>query len=190
MPNNLVFNNVASEMQTQIFGRNGTNVVAILTDTSGNLLVVGTVTVQGGTLNALSAGTVTVQGGTIDVLSAGTVTVQGGTIQEIPVFFSTNTTVGVGTATLDALEVETATKKVYSFYVANIQGTATLTAFLQISPTNANATYYVNDTSSSFTIAAGAQAVLVAAKFLRYTKLRLVSTAATATALVYFDSQS
>lgn len=44
MPNNLVFNNVADQLLTQIYGYNGSNAVAILTDSAGHLIVVGTVT--------------------------------------------------------------------------------------------------------------------------------------------------
>jgi hypothetical protein len=202
MPNNLVFNNVASELQVQIFGLNGSNVKAVAVDASGNFVVSvstvtiasGTFTVSGGTIDvvsALSAGTVTVRGGTIDVvsaLSAGTVTVTGGTIQQIPAFTETSTTIAVGTSTVDALEIDTSTQKVYSFYVANSAGTGIITALLQISPTNV-ATFYVNDTSTALTIAPGVKGVLVAAEFLRFTKLQLIATAA-ASAICYFDAQS
>lgn len=42
MPNNLVFNNVASQLQTQIFGSDGTTQRAVRTDANGILLVAGT----------------------------------------------------------------------------------------------------------------------------------------------------
>ncbi|MDD3014002.1 MAG: DUF6385 domain-containing protein [Candidatus Gastranaerophilales bacterium] len=44
MPNNLVFNNVADQLLTQIYGYNGSSAVAILTDSAGHLAVVGTFT--------------------------------------------------------------------------------------------------------------------------------------------------
>lgn len=44
MPNNLVFNNVASQLQTQIYGTDGKNIYPIKTDTYGRLEVVGSLT--------------------------------------------------------------------------------------------------------------------------------------------------
>lgn len=222
MPNNLIFNDVASSLQTQIFGKNGSNIVPVSVDSSGNFMVstvttivssgsitvqggtidvvsalsAGTVTVRGGTIDvvsALSAGTVTVSGGTIDVVSAltaGTVTVQGGTIQTVPVYTSTNTTVLLSTtATVDALTADTSAQKMYSFYVNNIGTVNTVTALLRISPVDTG-TYYVNDSSTSYSIPPGSAAVLVPAKYLNYTKLQLIANAAPATALVYYNSQS
>lgn len=275
MPNNLVFNNTASELKTQIYGNNAGNVVAVAVDANGNFilgtltaivsagtvtvsggtidtvqaLTAGTVTIQGGTIDtvqaltagtvtieggtidtiqALTAGTVTIQGGTIDIvqaltagtvtiqggtidtvqaltagtvtiqggtidavqaLTAGTVTIQGGTIQAMPFFTSTDTTIAVTTASVDALTLETATQKVYSFYVANVGGANTITALLMISPTNANATYFVTDSSTQFTIGPTGAAVLIPMRFLRYTKLQLIASGPTS-ALCYFNAQS
>ncbi len=118
MPNNLVFNNVASDLVVQIYGKNGSNVLPIATDASGNLMVgtvtaifdSGTVTVQGGTIDvvsALTAGTVTVSGGTIDALTAGTVTVSGGTVDVVSALTAGTVTVSGGT--IDALTAGTVT---------------------------------------------------------------------------------
>lgn len=250
MPNNLVFNDIASQLKVQMYGSDGTNLQPVSVNATGGLamagtvtvsagtvtvsagtvtvsagtvtvsggtistvsaLTAGTVTVSGGTISQLSAGTVTVSGGTISTVSAltagtvtvsggtistvsaltaGTVTVSGGTLQTLSIFSSdTATTVGVGTATVDTLAEDTSTQKVYSYYVANVAGTETLTAWLQIAPVNSS-TYYTNDSSTQYTIGPGEKAVLVAQKFLRYTKLQLLATGATATALCYFQAQT
>jgi len=247
MPNNLVFNDIASQLKVQMYGSDGTNLQPVSVNATGGLamagtvtvsagtvtvsagtvtvsagtvtvsggtidqLTAGTVTISGGTISQLSAGTVTVSGGTISTVSAltagtvtvsggtistvsaltaGTVTVSGGTLQTLSIFSSdTATTVGVGTATVDTLAEDTSTQKVYSYYVANVAGTETLTAWLQIAPVNSS-TYYTNDSSTQYTIGPGEKAVLVAQKFLRYTKLQLLATGATATALCYFQAQT
>lgn len=44
MPNHLVFNNVANQLQTQIYGTDGNTIHAIKTDSCGRLEVVGTFT--------------------------------------------------------------------------------------------------------------------------------------------------
>ena len=66
MPNNLVFNTVASELKTQIYAAKGSTVAPIQLDANNNVLVAGTVTI---------GNTVTVQG---TVTVGNTVTVQGG----------------------------------------------------------------------------------------------------------------
>ncbi len=247
MPNNLVFNDIASQLKVQMYGSDGTNLQAVSVSASGGLamagtvtvtagtvtvsagtvtvsagtmtisggtisqltagtvtieggtistvsaLTAGTVTISGGTISQLSAGTVTIEGGTISTVSAltaGTVTVSGGTLQTLSIFSSdTATAVGVGTATVDTLAEDTSTQKVYSFYVANVQGTETITAWLQIAPVN-SATYYTNDSATQYTIGPGDIAVLVPSKFLNYTKLQLIATGQTATALCYYQAQS
>ena len=44
MPNNIVFNPVASQLATQIYGAQGANVLPIAVDTHGYLIITGTVT--------------------------------------------------------------------------------------------------------------------------------------------------
>ena len=139
----------------------------------------------------MSAGTVTVTGGTIDTVSAltaGTVTVSGGTIQSIPVFTNTDSTLEVGTTTLSVLDEDTSTQKVYSYYVVNLSATETVTAWLEIAPVDTN-TYFVSDSSGTFTISPTDQAVLVAKQFLNYTRLRLVATASSSVEC-YYNAQS
>ena len=113
MPNNLVFNNVAENLKTQIYGStSGGTITSVLVDSNGNIqlggsvtatVVAGTVTVVGGnitatvaagtvTVSAVSQGTVTVVGGNITAtVAAGTVTVEGGNI---------TATVAAGTVTV------------------------------------------------------------------------------------------
>ncbi len=209
MPNNLVFSNVASQLQTQIFGQNGSDVLPLQTDGDGNLIVVGTVTATLGTVTAIiDSGTITallstvtaiVDSGTITaLLSTVTAIVDSGTITALlstvtaitlPDFSASNTTVAqIVNETVTALSVDTSQQRMYSFYVANTSA-ASLTAFLQISPTTAES-YFINDTSCMFTIAGTSQAVLVAQRYLRYTRLMLQAGADTASAIVYYNSQS
>lgn len=148
MPNNIVFNNVASEMQTQIFGKNGTNVLPVAVDASGNIIA-----------------------------------------SMLPITTNTSTTIGVLTASIDAMVADTSGQKIYSFYVKNIGTANTVTALLQIAPSN-TATYYINDSSTSYVLGPGSAAVLVAAKYLNYTKLQLIASAATATVECYYNAQA
>jgi hypothetical protein len=140
MPNNLVFNNVASQMQTQIFGQNGSNILAVQTDTSGNLRIVGTVTavITSGTVTALldtvtavvSSGTITALLGTVTaVVTSGTVTalldtvtavVSSGTITALLGTVTAVVTSGTITALLD-----TVTAVVTSGTVTALLGTVT-----------------------------------------------------------------
>lgn len=251
MPNDLVFNNVASNLLSQMFGLNPLgNVVPIQTDNAGNILIDGTVTVSGGTIDtisaltagtvtvtggtidtisaltagtvtvtggtvtvtggtidtisaltagtvtvtggtidtisALTAGTVTVSGGTIDALTAGTVTVSGGTVtvqgtvtaNTVPAYEETSTTLSVGTTTVDVLEIDTSQKRFSSFYIYNTGNTETVTARLEISPTDTTA-YYLNDNTTATTIGPNSKAILVPGLYLRFTKLLLSATAST-----------
>ena len=225
MPNNLVFSNVASQLQTQIFGQNGTDVLAIKTDADGNIIVTGTVTanlstvtaiVDSGTITALlstvtaivDSGTITallstvtaiVDSGTITaLLSTVTAIVDSGTITALlstvtavtlPQFSESTTAVAqIVNETVTALTADTSQQRMYSFYVANTSA-ALLTAFLQISPTTAES-YFVNDGSTIYTVAGASQAVLVAERYLKYTRLMLQAGADTASAIVYFNAQS
>lgn len=148
VPNNIVFNNVASEMQTQIFGQNGSNVLPIAVDAAGNIIT-----------------------------------------SAVPVFTNTSTTLGVGTSTIDVIVADTSAQRMYSFYVKNTGAANTVTALLQISPSN-TATFYVNDSSTAYSLGPGSAAVLVAQKYLNFTKLQLIASAASATVQCYYNSQS
>lgn len=229
MPNNLVFNNVASNLQAQIYGQNPTgDAVAIQTDANGNIIIgAGTITVLGGSLTVLAgtvtvsggtvtveAGTVTVAGGTVTVaggtvtvaggtvtVEAGTVTVAGGTITvsggTVTVqgsittasdFSETSTTIFINPAagTITALTVDTSAKTLYSFYVFNTAGTNTISARLQVAPTNTSS-YFVNDTTTAVIADdTNPKAVLVPGFYLKWTRLVLSATGST-TVDVYFN---
>ncbi len=193
MPNNIVFNNVANQLQTQIYGQEGSNVRPVQTDASGNLIVTGTVTALVATVTAVVAsGTITALLSTVTaVVQSGTVTALLSTVTAValPQFTETSTTVAqIVSQTIPALTADTSAQRMYSFYVANTSA-ASLTAFLQISPTTAE-TYFVNDASSAFVLAGAARAVLVAQKYLRYTRLMLQAGADTASAIAYYNGQS
>ncbi|MBO9606883.1 MAG: hypothetical protein J7639_13070 [Paenibacillaceae bacterium] len=92
MPNFIVYNVDPNQLQTLIFGSDGTNAVPLSVNSTGRLNIgdistvtaVESATIAGGTIDALLAGTVnaTALGGTIDALLAGTVnaTILGGTV--------------------------------------------------------------------------------------------------------------
>lgn len=177
MPNNIVFNHVAEELHTQIFGQNGNDIVPIQTDPAGNLLVAGTLTALMSTVTAI------VDSGTITALLSTVTAVT------LPIFTEESTTIAeIVNETASALTVETSLQRMYSFYVANTSA-ATLTAFLQISPTTAD-TYFLNDASGAVGIAGSAQAVLVAQKYMRYTRLMLQAGADTASAVAFYNGQT
>lgn len=149
MPNNIVFNEVASQLQTQIYGQYNGATKAINTDSQGNLITTA-----------------------------------------LPQFTSTSVTLtGITTATVTALTSDTSLRTMYSFYVKNdsATNTATFTAWLQISPVDSE-TYYVNDSSSAYTVGGQSKAVLVAARFLNYTRL-LIQGSDTASAIIYYNAQ-
>ena len=201
MPNNLVFNDIASELKVQMYGSNGMDLQLVSVSADGGLAMDGTVTLSGGTIDVLTAGTVSVSGGTIDTVSAltaGTVSVSGGTIDALTAgtvktfsLFTTDTTTSfaVGTSTVSTLVENTSTQKVYSFYVANVAGAFIITAWLQVAPA-AGDTYYTNDSATQYTIAPSGKAVLVPSKFLNYTRLQMIATGASASALCIYQAQS
>ena len=206
MPNNLVFNNVASQLQTTINGVDGGGIAKpILTDTDGRLDL-GSVTVTAAAfdirlLTATDIVTVTAENFDIRPLTdADVVTVTATDLDIRPLtatgdsvglgaraFTETNTTIDglVGTGTV--LQTDTSQYSLYSFYVNNT-GDAAITVQLQISPTEAD-DYFVDDGSGPVSVAAGEKAVLVAKNFLRYTRVYYDSGAATATAAFYFNGQ-
>ncbi len=104
MPNNLVFNNVASQLEVQIFGYDGRRTRAVKTDTSGRLEITGTFTATG-TITAITTETV----------------------------IELKTQIKGGTGTGTALTVDTLHLSSYSFFIHNT-GSSIFKIWLQISP--------------------------------------------------------
>jgi hypothetical protein len=169
MPNNLVFNGTASQLQSQVSGvdSNGT-VRAILTDDSGRL----------------DLGTVTVTAEDLDIrpLTAASDSIMLGA----RLFSESNTTIAGVTDSAAIMQQDTSEQNVYSFYVFNT-GENTVTVNLQVSPTTTDS-YFVDDTSGAVGVAAGEKAVLVAAKYLQYTRLFYSTGGATCTFDVYYNA--
>jgi hypothetical protein len=172
VPNNLVFNNVASQLKTQLYGYDGSSVVAIQTDASGNIKIVG---VSGDTIPVSIADTVTVTiPDTVAVTAAdldirnlsGT---QDSVLKAGSYFTESSNALTDIVSTGIALTIDNSQQDIYSFYVKNT-GAAAVSVKLQISPTDA-ADYFTDDTSGEISIAGGSTDVLVAQKFLRYTRL-------------------
>ncbi|MTI48994.1 DUF6385 domain-containing protein [Sporosalibacterium faouarense] len=221
MPNNIVFNEVASQLKTQIYGNNGGTAVPLSVDGSGNLTFTATnldirslspttdtvsVTATDFDIRSLSptTDTVTVTATDFDIRglspTTDTVTVTA-TDFDIRGLSPTTDTVTVTATNLDirdlsgvtdsvtkggnffaesnttltvsdtgvALTIDTSEQDIYTFYVANT-GAAAVSVKLQIAPTNSS-TYYVDDPSGEVSIGAGEKGVLVAQKFLKFTRL-------------------
>ena len=198
MPNNLVFNNVASQLQTQISGQDNTGVVRkILTDTDGRLLI-GEVTITATDLEirplsgatdsitiANAAVTVTATNFEIRPLSADTDSISlAGRL-----FTESNIAVNNVTDSGGIFAQNTGECSMYSFYVYN-RGPNPLTVSLQISPVDDD-DYYVFDggAESSATIETDEKIVLVAEKYLKFTRLFYDTNGADCSFEVYYNAQ-
>jgi hypothetical protein len=148
------------------------------------LLSTVTAVVESGTITALlSTVTAVVESGTITALLSTVTAVT------LPQFTESSTTIAqIVSQTISAMTIDTSAQRMYSFYVANTSA-ATLTAFLQISPLDTE-TYFINDASTVIALSGNSKGVLLAQKYLKYTRLMLQAGAATASAEVYFNSQS
>lgn len=160
MPNNLVFNNVANQLQTQVFGSNGKSICPIKTDAEGRLMVVGSFTAVG-TITAVT---------TENVVELSTEIV--------------NATVS-GTV----LPVETLSLSAYSFFVIN-KGTSSFKVKLQISPSNVDEYYtddssaeYIVSTGNS------SKAILVPRLYLKFTRLYYEPISGLINAEVWFNGR-
>lgn len=152
MPNNLVFNGVADQLQMTINGVDDTgNSKQILTDSDGRLQIsTVTVTAENLDIRSLSAATDSIR------ISGRLLTEDNATFED------------VNDATATFIQ-NTGEYSLYSFYVFNT-GSNTLTVQLQVSPTSTDS-YFMDDTSGSVGLGPGDKATLVAAKFLKYTRM-------------------
>lgn len=199
MPNYSVFNTNPDQLQTVIFGTDGTGPKQITVDTNGQILVggatitagsidVASATITGGTIDAVTSATIA--GGTIDAVTSATIA--GGTIDNLTSIaqksFYEISTLNVATGdTLTALPaVSTSIYGPSTFFVYNT-GTNDALVEIQIS---ANGTNWYTDIAAT-TVAAGAVNVFVPTIFLKYTQLAYQSaTAGSPTTIdVYFNAQ-
>lgn len=184
MPNNIIFNDAAENLKSQIYGTtSGGALTPLLVESDGTLNVTATI-----------SGTVTVTTGTVTITA---------TDFDIRALNATDDSVSIGgygftvstitITTADAaltnteFDFETSEYRTYSFYIVNT-GTETVYARLQVSPTT-NETFYMNDKTTVVTLTQDQKIVLVADYFLQQTRLQLYS-AATATAVAYFNAQN
>ena len=215
MPNNIVFNHVAEELKTLIYGQDATDVSrVILTDPDGRIEIrqlaatTDTVTVQ----SIVEEVTVTATDFDIRGLTAvtDTVTVQS-IVEEVTVtatdfdirqlaaatdtvstilsgreFTESNILITNQTGSAAVLQFDTSEEDVYSYYINNT-GTATFDVRLQISPTTTEA-YFMDDGSGVATVGPGEKQTLVAQKFLRYTRLVYDAGAATISADCWYNA--
>lgn len=178
MSNNLVFNPVASQLLTQIYGADGTNIRPIAVDSTGKLNVVGAITA---TISGVVTATIS---GVVTATISGTVTAN-----VSPSFTESNSTVVFSTAgTLTVITEDVSQQKQISFVVYN-NLTTPVTALLQVAPTDTDS-YYVNDgTAVVIGTPTSLSSILVPVKFLKFTRI-LLNGGATASAIVYYNAQS
>ena len=215
MPNNIVFNNVAEQLKTQIYGTGG----AIATDGDGKLSIntvdevsnVASVDTVDEVTNVSSVDTVdeVTNVSSVDTVDEVSNVSSVDTVDEvshvtlIDTLTEITNTVNVSVASnfiedvatianydftteTTALEISTADMDMYSFYVNNAADSGgAVTAKLQISPTDTDADF-IDDLSSAFEIDVDSSAVLVPQKFLKYTRLHLAGTT-TGTVIAYFN---
>ncbi|MBF8984569.1 hypothetical protein IZY60_13565, partial [Lutibacter sp. B2] len=99
-------------------------------------------------------------------------------------FTEDSTQVAVTTSTVYILNEDTSEKDIYSFYVKNEGDNVTVQ--LEISP---DGTTYINDTSTALDLSSGSEDVLVAAKYLKNTRLAIVG-AGTSTVTAYYNGHN
>jgi hypothetical protein len=101
-------------------------------------------------------------------------------------FTESSATITSGTGASVTLTADCSQQSIYSFYVRNT-GAAAITAKLQISPTISDA-YFIDDPSGAVSIEPGASYVLVAQRFLKYTRLAYDTGGSTASFEAFFNA--
>lgn len=161
MPNNYVFDSIAQDLKTQIFGNTSTGLVqSILTDTNGAIII----------------GNTTLTIGTASVTVAGVA------------FTSLNTTISGVSNSAGILAFDSSQQSLYSYYVKNNNSTNPITFKLQVSPTT-TAAYYTDDSPTPISVDGGEMAVLVPKYYLNYTRLFYDTGGITATFEAYMDAR-
>lgn len=107
-----------------------------------------------------------------------------------PAFTETSTTIAsIQGTTLTALTENTSQQKEYSFYLTNLT-TNTFSAILQVAPSDVES-LYVTDPTGNVAIGPSSKAILVAQKFLKFTRLLVIGvTASAASATIYYNAQN
>ena len=168
MPNNITFNRVAEQLQTQINGVDENGVVRQLLTTTGGMLQVTIPTSETITTRALSAAVDSIK--ISSVLFSETSTTFAGVVDSAAIFAQ-----------------DTSEQKTYSFYVYNT-GTNTVTCKLQVSPTTVDA-YYTDDTSGEVGISPDDKYVFFTNEFMKYTRLFYETSGAACTFEVHYNAQ-
>lgn len=213
MPNNLVFNNVASQLKTQLYAQYNEDVIALKADSLGDLLIAGTVNI-GNTLTVQGTvyvgDTVTVQGtvnvgntvpisGTVNIGNTVPVTGTVNVENTVPVsgaitayttmaYTENNVTITAGTGTSVTLTFDNSQFSLLSYYVKN-NATNTITVRLQISPT-LNDAYFTNDEIDPTFVAPASIVVLVPKYYLRFTRLYYDTGTYTADIEAYYNART
>lgn len=161
MPNNIVFNNVANQLVTQIYGTDGNTTRAIKTDSAGRLEVVGTFTAVG-TITAI--------------------------VTENIIELKADIAGASGTGV--ALTAETLKLKTYSFYVYNL-GSNTFKVKLQIAPVNEDQYFVDDSTGEVLLgVGNSLKAVLVPRFYMKYTRLCYEAVSGEVDAMVWFNGSN
>lgn len=160
MPNNLVFNNIASQLHTQIFGSNGKCIYPVKTDSEGRLEVVGTFNATGTITAVTTEKIVELRADIVNAESQGSV-----------------------------LPVETLSLSAYSFFVLN-KGSSSFRVKLQIAPSNVDVYYIDDVSGEITVDAGSSSKVLLVPRhFLKYTRLQYVPISGRINAEVWFNGR-
>ena len=205
MPNRILFNDTAENMQVQVFGSNEGDIQPLKVDASGNLLVNGTiagqVTIDTTTIPLNVAATealpVKVEGDvTIDTTTP--LNVVASADAPLPVMVAKRETVSVGpdNFTGNGTDVMTAAEDVlalsdYTYFIRHegLLGAAPIKVQVQISPDKDNDALWVNSPDVAVEIPVGGNGVVVSEFYLQYIRLLITDLVNDSTATVYFQGQ-
>ncbi|QEK12489.1 hypothetical protein FQB35_09195 [Crassaminicella thermophila] len=212
MPNNIVFNNVADQLKTKIYGDDSGTTRAIALDASGKILIGSLDTIN--TINYIATVDTVNNVSSVDLVDTVATVNEVTNVSSVDLvdtvatvnyvadvqkitdtvdvkivsndFTESSSVVVLGAdASTTVLSIDTSEKNMYSYYIAS-SGAATVN--IQISPTTADS-YFINDATSAV-MTANSTVVLVPEKFLKYTRLYLQAGSGGATASVYFNAHN
>ncbi len=173
--NNLVFNNVASQLKTSIYGQapNG-SFEAIQIDSAGNIKT----TITNASLTVAVSNPITIANSSL------TVTVGSNAFTSSSVLNVT----AIGTNSI-MNNTDISNLKTASFLVYN-NGLNTLTVSLQLSPTQNDIDYITDPNNQNLTIAPGTGQIIVVDLFAHYARLQYNQSRSSTTISVYFNGQA
>lgn len=194
--NNLVFNNVASQLKTSIYGQapNG-SFEAIQIDSAGNIKT----TITNASLTVAVSNPVTIANSRLSVAVVNPITVANAiTIANSSLTVTVGSNAFTSSSVLNVTAIGTnsimnntdiSNLKTASFLVYN-NGLNTLTVSLQLSPTQNDIDYITDPNNQNLTIAPGTGQIIVVDLFAHYARLQYNQGRSSTTISVYFNGQA